>query len=196
MVRIHPDPPGSGNGTQPERGCSSIGRAPALQAGGRRFDPVQLHQFQVSGIGDQASEEAARCGTRRQEIRRQRRGRCCRLAFLASRIGCSLTIWEGKASVELDESFAEAKGLSCILALFREHKRREAGRRKHACSGGLREQDAQLWGQATKCMWWMPWRSQAMKDVAACEKLRGAGKRALIRRYPNGETRPARVTAA
>ena len=24
-------------------GCSSIGRAPALQAGGRRFDPVQLH---------------------------------------------------------------------------------------------------------------------------------------------------------
>ena len=29
------------------RGCSSIGRAPALQAGGRRFDPVQLHQTQM-----------------------------------------------------------------------------------------------------------------------------------------------------
>src|SRR5712691_179217 len=27
-----------------ERGCSSVGRAPALQAGGHRFDPVQLHQ--------------------------------------------------------------------------------------------------------------------------------------------------------
>ncbi len=27
-----------------------------------------------------------------------------------------------------------------------------------------------------------------MKDVVACEKLRGAGKQALIRRYPNGET--------
>ena len=25
-------------------GCSSVGRAPALQAGGQRFDPVQLHQ--------------------------------------------------------------------------------------------------------------------------------------------------------
>jgi hypothetical protein len=25
-------------------GCSSIGRAPALQAGGRRFDSVHLHQ--------------------------------------------------------------------------------------------------------------------------------------------------------
>jgi len=32
----------------------------------------------------------------------------------------------------------------------------------------------------------------AKKDVAACEKLRGAGKRALIRRYPNGETGPAK----
>ena len=47
-----------------------------------------------------------------------------------------------------------------------------------------------LWGQATKCMWWMPWRLQAMKDVAACEKLRGAGKRALIRRYPKGKPSP------
>ena len=27
------------------RGCSSIWRAPALQAGGRRFDPGQLHQL-------------------------------------------------------------------------------------------------------------------------------------------------------
>src|SRR5437667_291712 len=42
-------------------------------------------------------------------------------------------------------------------------------------------------------MWWMPWRSQAMKDVAACVKPRGAGKRALIRGCPNGETRPARA---
>ncbi len=35
-----------------------------------------------------------------------------------------------------------------------------------------------------------------MKDVAACEKLRGAGKRALIRRYPNGETRRKRKVLA
>ena len=27
-----------------KRGISSAGRAPALQAGGRRFDPVILHQ--------------------------------------------------------------------------------------------------------------------------------------------------------
>ena len=37
VVQIHPDPPRN-------RGCSSDGRAPALQAGGHRFDPVHLHQ--------------------------------------------------------------------------------------------------------------------------------------------------------
>ena len=44
-------------------------------------------------------------------------------------------------------------------------------------------------GQATKGARWMPWRKQAMKDVASCDKLRGAAKQALIRRSPNGETR-------
>ena len=53
------------------------------------------------------------------------------------------------------------------------------------CSG-----NARLWDQAMKCVWWMPWRSQAMKDVQACEKLRGVGNETLIRRCPNGETRP------
>ena len=28
-----------------------------------------------------------------------------------------------------------------------------------------------------KCMWWMPWRLQAMKDVVACDKLRGVASR-------------------
>ena len=39
MVRTHPDPPITFGG------CSSIGRAPALQAGGHRFDPVHLHHY-------------------------------------------------------------------------------------------------------------------------------------------------------
>ena len=34
----------------------------------------------------------------------------------------------------------------------------------------------------------MPWQKIPMKDVVSCEKLRGAAKRALIRRYPNGAT--------
>ena len=34
----------------------------------------------------------------------------------------------------------------------------------------------------------MPWQSEAMKDVEACDKVRGAGKRAVIRTFLNGET--------
>ena len=30
-----------------QRGISSAGRAPALQAGGRRFDPVILHHWEL-----------------------------------------------------------------------------------------------------------------------------------------------------
>ena len=30
-------------------GCSSVGRAPALQAGGRQFEPDQLHQNKKCG---------------------------------------------------------------------------------------------------------------------------------------------------
>jgi hypothetical protein len=74
MVRVHPDPPPTSSdgrihqvraglppatqqdgafrrltprrpGGSQARGCSSAGRAPALQAGGHRFDPGQLHQF-------------------------------------------------------------------------------------------------------------------------------------------------------
>ncbi len=35
----------------------------------------------------------------------------------------------------------------------------------------------------------MPWYQEIMKDVEDCIKLRGAVNRALIRRFPNGETR-------
>src|SRR5690606_23356787 len=50
-----------------------------------------------------------------------------------------------------------------------------------------------LYDQANKRAWWMPWRQKAMKDVVVCDKPRGADKQALIRGFPNGETRPARV---
>ena len=48
-----------------------------------------------------------------------------------------------------------------------------------------------LYDQVTKRTRWMPWRQKAMKDVEVCDKPRGAGKRALIRGCPNGETHPA-----
>ncbi len=36
----------------------------------------------------------------------------------------------------------------------------------------------------------MPWQLEAMKDVGACDKARGAGKHALILAFLNGETHP------
>ncbi len=47
------------------------------------------------------------------------------------------------------------------------------------------------WYGSNKGVWWMPRHEKPMKDVAACEKLRGGGKQPLIRRYPNGETWPS-----
>jgi len=45
-------------------------------------------------------------------------------------------------------------------------------------------------GQVFKSIRWMPWHQEPMKDVVACDKPRGAGKRAVIRGCPNGGTRP------
>jgi len=35
----------------------------------------------------------------------------------------------------------------------------------------------------------MPWHQEPKKDVEACDKPREAGNRAVIRGFPNGETR-------
>ena len=43
-------------------------------------------------------------------------------------------------------------------------------------------------GQATKGIRWMTWRTEAKKVGVASDMLRGAGKQAMIRRSPNGET--------
>jgi hypothetical protein len=47
LVRIQPDPP---RVEMHDWGISSAGRAPALQAGGRRFDPVILHQSSMPSV--------------------------------------------------------------------------------------------------------------------------------------------------
>jgi hypothetical protein len=46
-------------------GCSSAGRAPALQAGGQRFDPAQLHHFWSSR---RARSSIAACGRRARRL--------------------------------------------------------------------------------------------------------------------------------
>ena len=42
--------------------------------------------------------------------------------------------------------------------------------------------------EATKGLWWMPWRKVPMKDVGHCDKPRVAVNRRYIRGFPNGET--------
>ena len=77
-------------------GCSSAGRAPALQAGGRRFDPDQLHQYQESEVRGRESATA--------------------LAAVLEPIDC------GKDSVQLYASATECKAESCRSLTIREGK--------------------------------------------------------------------------
>ena len=44
-----------------------------------------------------------------------------------------------------------------------------------------------------KSVWWMPWLSEAMKDVISCDKLRVGANNHLIRRFPNRATHPDEV---
>jgi hypothetical protein len=63
-------------------------------------------------------------------------------------------------------------------------------RKTSAASAALSKQSVtDNCGQALKGAWWMSWHREATKDVEACDKLRGAGKQALIRRFLNAETR-------
>ena len=72
MVRIHPDPPslsvvrtGLPLDDLYDWGISSAGRAPALQAGGRRFDPVILHQSSMRSV----LRDAERCALAIEPVR-------------------------------------------------------------------------------------------------------------------------------
>ena len=145
-----------------------------MQAGGRRFDPAWLHQ-------------------RPQPLRKKPEASVLmgvHFWFLArthaswDACACSLTIWEVvsrrlvQVTLRLElESHVYGHGWVCCIR----------GDQRHMTPDWLG-----LYGQANKRIRWMPRRQQAMKDVAVCDKPRGAGKQALIRGCPNGETHPAR----
>ena len=54
--------------------------------------------------------------------------------------------------------------------------------------GGLTAGGRDQCGQATKGVWGMSWRQEAMKGAEDCDKPGGAVKRALIPRCPNRRT--------
>ena len=49
--------------------------------------------------------------------------------------------------------------------------------------------DASICGQVFKGARWMPWHQEPMKDVGGHDRPRGVVNQALIRGFPNGETR-------
>ena len=114
MVRIHPDPPVS------YRGCSSVGRAPALQAGGHRFDPVHLHHFER-----ERSQGAGRSGCLNSF---PERSQVSPAAYFWSfdRRGCSLFNNSEEASASISQD--RCMGCDCIqngftLVGWSRHKR-------------------------------------------------------------------------
>ena len=75
-----------------------------------------------------------------------------------------------------------------VVYSFRRLSRRGLWNQACLVKGCVRSVVLGLYSQATKRIRWMPWQSEAMKDVEACDKVRGAGKRAVIRTSLNGET--------
>ena len=115
MVRIHPDPPVS------YRGCSSVGRAPALQAGGHRFDPVHLHQFRKERA--HRYEERGSCLICVPERSQASHGVCF---WSFDRRGCSLFNNSEEASASIPQD--RCMGCDCIqngftLVGWSRHKR-------------------------------------------------------------------------
>jgi hypothetical protein len=184
MVRIHPDPPPIGDACWPAtKGVSrSVGAVAQL---GERL----LCKQEVIGSIPFSSTSKERSIL---EI--------AAFSELAGKLQGLPLIFDQTAAVRsLFNKTEEVKrtrrsNVVCWVRLYRPAPSRVRRDRVSQTPVMRAQQCAALWDQATKCMWWMPWRSQAMKDVAACVKPRGAGKRALIRGCPNGETRPARVT--
>ena len=157
-----------------DRGISSAGRAPALQAGGRRFDPVILHQ---------PGEESG--------MRREKPSKMDFYSVLLTPYGEKVCTFFNKMEEGCIAGCRQTEAGDTV-ELHRRFPGEMRGSGTNECFRGrvFSQERARLWDQANKCMWWMPWRCQAKKDVQACEKLRGAGNEALIRRCPNGETHP------
>jgi hypothetical protein len=194
-------------------GRSSAGRAPALQAGGHRFDPDRLHQGLAPDVGKCIADVRVRCGLRRGKASLvliapfafgfhpgvvTRKGGVV-LCFCESGSGASLGACDQDRSVRAGGD--PVVRLDCltgnvVVSLHgkpwnpRRTPHRSATRVQRRCvkerlsSGSLRMVSVHGANRATgseneyeKGIRWMPWHQEAMKDVARCEKPRGAASR-------------------
>ena len=126
-------------------GLAQLARAPALQAGGQRFESVILHLsvgipvFRVSAVFS---------------------------AVRVFRISYGIVLWHidtGKTVSRLNQqqyNFDSQKYMPAVLCRL-------------SCFCGLVFQSiVQCGDKASKGARWMPWLTEAMKDVISCDKLR------------------------
>ena len=84
---------------------------------------------------------------------------------------------QGSLGAHLDNCTAKIQEkASCNL---RKRKRKIDGKKRRWLRGHRRAIGLRIWrkNQATKSTGWMPWHHTPKKDVASCEKLRGAASR-------------------
>ena len=132
-------------------GISSVGRAPGLQPGGHRFEPGILQGRRKAQRGKATS--------RRRTAGSSRTGSCSRPRLPP----------EGGSGERITPLY-QRKRLAISRCIQRRWRKDRETRR--VPPGTLRFR-----GQVTKGARWMPWRRKAMKDVADCDKPRGAVSR-------------------
>ena len=131
-VRIFPDPPFWGSDL---RGHSSAGRAPALQAGGRRFDPDWLHQVPLHSPRDTTPAP-------------RRKSRCTRGLMYRSN---AATLFK---NLNLGMTPRNELISTCDSKACRIRKRYQL----IDFIWSMTPERLGLYGQANKRTWWMPWR--------------------------------------
>ena len=95
-------------------------------------------------------------------------------SFKVSRLSSRWQDWErGCGSKRARSRIRGPWNLSGVLVKFQKERRSKLRLYEREIVSVL----SKFCGQATKGAWWMPWQKQAMKDVASCDKPRGAASR-------------------
>ena len=127
-------------------GCSSVGRAPALQAGGQEFESLHLHSVRNIKLCNWPMYIE-------NFIQKVLRKNICDILIKTSENREYRKIW----SVQITK---RKHSYSITEKLFK---------KADPVSNAIET----VTGQAKKSAGWMPWHWEPMKDVISCEKLRG-----------------------
>jgi hypothetical protein len=189
-----------------------------LHAGGQEFDPPRLHQIAVQFLKIEPTPKHADamtllrcwfgCAVRGVSGWRPAEGgsRLFNNLEIRSRIVIPESALFGFARARLfsvnDNAGTDRlhSRLACVIDQLKmrlgNRSARSRPRQTLPARCRVKARHIGLYGQAFKCIWWMPWQLKAMKDVVACDMPRGVGKQTLIRGFPNGETHRLRTVSS